>query len=197
MVRELRFESILTALDGLVELSPDDLRKAARLLRRLDWDLERLLETARIDEERRKVLFRIVASMRSSSAKLFQSLGNAKQNGRLRGDWLRFARNDFLELKDDLMALREYLVENADFLRLVCLRDQIGELAGTKPEKLFEELHEAGVISERTWVLLMSYQGSWVEMLRDGEISKQISQLSAWLFELQEVRKARSRAKGG
>ncbi|MGC8817593.1 MAG: hypothetical protein ACP5PX_07365, partial [Candidatus Hadarchaeum sp.] len=62
---------------------------------------------------------------------------------------------------------------------------------GTKPEKLFEELHESGVLSERTWVLLMSCPGSWKELLQNDEISKQISQLSTWLFELQEVRKRR------
>ncbi|MEM3453437.1 MAG: hypothetical protein QW835_07440 [Candidatus Hadarchaeum sp.] len=189
MVRELRVESILTALDEIVELNPDDLGKGSRLLRNLDWHLEQLLEASRIDKERRKGLFKMVTLVRSSSSKFFQSLGNAKQNGQLRGDWLRFARNDFLRLKEDLMALREHLAENADFFRLACLRDQIGELAGTRPEKLFEELHEAGVISERTWVLLMSCPISWREMLRDGEISKQISKLSAWLLELQEVRK--------
>lgn len=194
MAKELTFWSILAALDRLVELDPNNLGTAARLLRRLDSDLERLLEAARIDEERRKNLFRIVASVRSSSTKLLRSLGNAKQNRQLRDDWLRFARNDFLELKEDLMALREHLVENADFFRLACLRDQIGELAGTEPEKIFVELHEAGVISERTWVLLMSYPGSWREMLRVGEISREITQLSAWLHELQEARKRRRTA---
>ncbi|MEM3421482.1 MAG: hypothetical protein QW835_01665 [Candidatus Hadarchaeum sp.] len=189
MVRKLRVESILTALDEIVELNPGDLGKGSRLLRSLDWYLEQLLEAARIDEERRKGLFRMVTLVRSSSAKLFQSLGNAKQSGQLRGDWLRFAQHDFLKLKEDLIALREHLVENVDFFRLACLRDQIGELASTRPEKLFEELHEAGVISERTWVLLMSCPVSWREMLGDGEISKQISKLSAWLLELQEIRK--------
>ncbi|MEM4202029.1 MAG: hypothetical protein QW786_02340, partial [Candidatus Hadarchaeum sp.] len=95
MVRELRVVSILTALDEIVELNPDDLGKGSRLLRNLDWHLEQLLETSRIDKERRKGLFKMVTLVRSSSSKFFQSLGNAKQNGQLRGDWLRFARNDF------------------------------------------------------------------------------------------------------
>ncbi|MBC7218730.1 MAG: hypothetical protein H5T49_01140 [Hadesarchaea archaeon] len=196
MVRRLGFDSILAALDRIMELSPNDLGKAARLLRRLDSDLERLLEAAKIDEGRRKGLVKGVTLVRSASASLFCSLGNARQKGQLSGDWLRFAQNDFLELKEDLMALREFLVENADFVRLACLRDQIGGLAGTNPEKLFEELHEAGVLSERTWVLLISYPGSWKELLRNEEISKQISQLSAWLLEFHEVRKRRT-SEGG
>ncbi|MGC8817400.1 MAG: hypothetical protein ACP5PX_06335, partial [Candidatus Hadarchaeum sp.] len=129
MASELKFESLLADLDRILELSPDDFAKAARLMRKLDSDLERLLEAARIDEGHRKGLFKTVALVRSSAAKLFQSLGNAKGGGQFREDWRRFARNDFLELKEDLMALRELLVENADFFRIACLRERIGELA--------------------------------------------------------------------
>ncbi|MGQ9787731.1 MAG: hypothetical protein ACUVQM_00210 [Candidatus Hadarchaeaceae archaeon] len=191
MVRELGFEFILANLDRILELNPNDLGKAARLLRRLDSNLERLLEAARIVDKHQSKLCKVVNLVRSSLARFFCSLANARDSGELRDDWIRFARNDFLQLKEDLMALREFLVENSDFIRLVCLRDHIDELAGTEPERLFEELHEAGVVSERTWVLLMSYPGCWRELLRKEEILKQISRLSAWLLELHEVRKRR------
>jgi len=189
MGRELTLESLLADLDHILELPQNNPGAASRLLRRLDQNLERVLEAARIDETHRQDLFRIVMPVRASTAELTQSLKSAKEDDQLREDWSRFARRDFAVLREELLALREHMVEDADFLRFACLREQLGELGGTRPERLFEELHEAGALSERTWLLLMSHPGSWRESLRDREISKQISQISAWLLDLHEARK--------
>jgi hypothetical protein len=191
MGRELRLEAVMDDVDRILELDQDSPEKAAKRLRRLDQKLEWLLEASRVDESRWRKLNKAVASVRSAAAEMFQSLGSARRDVQLRQDWLRFARRDFMALKEELLALREQLVGDADFFRLACLRDQIGKLAGTRPERLFQELHEAGFLSERTWVLLMSYPGSGEEWLRDGEVSKQISRISSWLLELQEARKGR------
>ncbi len=196
MAREITYESLLADLDGILELSPGGLPRAGSLLRKLDQDFERLLEAARIDEPRRQALFNALTPMRASAAQLARSLSNAKRGGPLRGDWLRLAQRDFTVLKDELLAVREHAVEEADFVRFACLREQVGELAGTNPSRLFEELHEVGAISERTWVLLMTQPGSWQEALKDKEMSGQLAQISSWLLDLQDARKKRERGEG-
>jgi hypothetical protein len=113
----------------------------------------------------------------------------------MRGDWMRLAQRDFAALKEDLLALREHIVVEADFIKFICLREQIGELGGTKPAKLFEELHQASAISERTWMLLMSQPGSWRDSLKEKEVARQLSQISSWLLDLQEARRKREISK--
>lgn len=191
MGRELTFESVLADLDRILELPQRSSDSAIQPLRKLDQDLELMLDAARIDETRRRSLFKIMTPLRASAAELAQSLARARRGGPMRGDWMRFAERDFAVLKDELLALREFMVAEADFLRFACLREQLGELRSTRPEKLFEELHEAGAISERTWVLLMARPDSWQEALKDKEISKQLAQISAWLLDLQKARKER------
>ena len=196
MAREITYESLLADLDGILELSPGGLLRVGSLLRKLDQAFERLLEAARIDEPRRQALFKALTPMRASAAQLTRSLSNAKRGGPLRDDWLRLAQRDFTVLKEELLAVREHVVEEADFVRFACLREQVGELAGTNPSRLFEELHEVGAISERTWVLLMTQPGSWQEALKDKEMSGQLAQISSWLLDLQDARKKRERGEG-
>ncbi len=191
MGRELTFESVMLDLDRILEMPQSRPRAAIQWLRKLDQDLEVVLAAARIDEPRRRSLLNITTSLRASAAELAQSLARARMGGPMRGDWTRFAERDFSVLKDELLGLREFMTAEADFLRFVCLRDRLGELGGTNPEKLFEELHDAGAISERTWLLLMTRPGSWQDALKDKEISKQLAQISAWLLDLQEAKKER------
>lgn len=191
MGREITPESILDMLDKILESPPKNLHKASSRLKKFDRNIERLLDAAKIDENRRKALLGCVAPFRASYSALARSLGNAKRGGKMCSDWMRLAQRDFSVLKDDLLALREQIVGEADFLKFACLREQIGEIGGTDPKKLFEELHEAGAISERTWLLLMTRPGSWRDALKDREISKQLSQISSWLLDLQETRRKR------
>lgn len=191
MKQGLNFDAVLAGVDSILELSPKNPSTADLLWRKLDPKLDHMLGAAKIDEARHLRLVKVITSLRTAASGLAQSLINVKRGGPMRGDWLRFAEHDLTVLKDELLALREFMTEEADFLRFACLRAQIGELGGTKPEKLFEELHEAGAISERTWVLLMAQPNSWREALKDRELSKQLTQISAWLLDLQEVRKKR------
>ncbi len=193
MSREITYESLLEDMDRILESALGDLPKAGSRLCRLDQDFERLLNAAKIDEPRRRALSKALAPMRASAAQLTKSLSHAKRGGLLREDWLRLAQRDFTVLKDDLLAVREHLVEAADFVRFACLREQLGELAGTDPSKIFEELHGAEAISERTWLLLMTQPGSWQEALKDGEISKQLAHISSWLLDLQDARRRAGR----
>ncbi len=186
------FETVLEAVDRILELSPSDPSSARELWQRLDPMLEGVLGATKIDAACHARMTKLMTSLRTAASKLIQSLLNSRRGGPLRDDWVRFAERDLIKLKDELLALREFMVEEADFLRLACLRAQLRELSGTDPEKLFEELHGAGAISERTWVLLMAQPGSWRKALKDRELSQQLTRISRWLLDLQETREGRS-----
>lgn len=191
MKQKLTLETTLAAIDSILGLLPEEVRKAEPLWRELDQKLDLVLDATKIDEVRHRNLIEVSTPPRNAASRLSQSMINARRSGPMRGDWKRFAERDLAVLKDELMALRESMLEEADFLRFACLRAQLSELGGTNPERLFNELHEAGAISERTWVLLMSQPNSWREALKDKEISKHLAQISAWLLDLQEVRGGR------
>jgi hypothetical protein len=91
-------------------------------------------------------------------------------------------------MKDELLALKEFLVVEAEFIRFSLDRTQLLLAGRCDPEKLFRELHEAGAVSERTWVLLMSYPGSWKKAVEKPGVAEQLQQISRRLFDLQEVR---------
>jgi hypothetical protein len=153
----------------------------------LDW----LLCTTKFDAARHGRLAELGVSLKAAAAKFLQSLLNARHGGPLRGDWVRFAERDFIKLKDEVLALREFLVEEADFLKFACLRARLRNLSKLNPEKLFEELYEERAISERTWVLLMAQPNSWRKALKDREVSGELARISGWLLDLQEVRRER------
>ena len=191
MKRGLTFDAVLAAVDGILELQQDP-GDANSLWRKLDPMLDRMLLAAKIDAVRHQRLSEVLSPIRAAASKFTQSLANAKRGGYTRGDWMRFAERDLIRLKDELSALREFMIEKADFLRFACMRTQLEGLRRIEPEKLFEELHEAGAISEHTWALLMARPNSWRKALKDREISKQLVRISGWLFDLQEAKRERT-----
>ncbi len=185
------FEAVLAAVDSILGLSPKTLWTTGELWRELDRLLEWLLAAVELDTTRHARMAGLVTPLKTVASELAQSLLNAKQSGSLRGDWVRFAERDLIKLKDELLALREFMIEETDFLKFACLRAQLRELGGINPEKLFEELHEVGAISERTWVLLMAQPNSWRKAVKNRELSEQLARISGWLLDLQEARRER------
>lgn len=188
MKQKLMFDAVLAAVDGILEL-PQNPSRVGTIWQELDPMLDQLSSAAKIDATHYKRLYELLSPLKAAASVFVQSVVNAKVGGSMRDDWMRFAERDLVRLKDELLALREFMVEEADFLRFACLRVQLEGLGRTNPEKLFEELHEAGAISERTWVLLMTHPASWSKALKDRELSRQLARISGWLLDLQEARK--------
>jgi len=184
----LTFDAVLAAVDGILEV-PQDPSHANSLWRKLDTMLEQMLFAAKIDAARHQRLSKVLSPIRAAASKLTQSLANAKRGGHVRGDWMRFAERDLIRLKDEISALREFMIKEADFLRFACLQARLEGLGRINLEKLFEELHEAGAISERTWTLLITRQNSWQKAFKDRELSKRLARISGWLFDLQEAKR--------
>jgi len=188
---EPTFEAILTAIDRLLELSPREVSSGGELWPKLDNMLDGLLGAAKFDAARHGRLAELVASLKAAAAQFLQSLLNVRCGGPLRDDWTRFAERDFIKFKDEVLALREFLVGEADFLKFACLRARLRDLGRIDPEKLFEELHEERAISERTWVLLMTPPNAWQKALKNREVSGELARISGWLLDLQEARRER------
>lgn len=191
MGNELTLEAVLTAVDRLLELSPREVSSAGELWSKLDNILDGLLGAAKFDAARHGRLAALVASLKAAAAQFLQSLLNVRRGGPLRDDWTRFAERDFIKFKDEVLALREFLVGEADFLKFACLRARLRDLGRIDPEKLFEELHEERAISERTWVLLMAQPNAWQKALKNREVSGELARISSWLLDLQEARRER------
>jgi len=188
---EPTFEAILTAIDRLLELSPREVSSGGELWPKLDNMLDGLLGAAKFDAARHGRLAELVASLKAAAAQFLQSLLNVRCGGPLRDDWTRFAERDFIKFKDEVLALREFLVGEMDFLKFACLRARLRDLGRIDPEKLFEELHEERAISERTWVLLMTPPNAWQKALKNREVSGELARISGWLLDLQEARRER------
>lgn len=188
---ELTLEAVLTAVDRLLELSPREVSSAGELWSKLDNILDGLLGAAKFDAARHGRLAELVASLKAAAAQFLQSMLNMRRGGPLRDDWTRFAERDFIKFKDEVLALREFLVGEADFLKFACLRARLRDLGRIDPEKLFEELHEERAISERTWVLLMAQPNAWQKALKNREVSGELARISSWLLDLQEARRER------
>ncbi len=188
---ELTFEAVLTAVDRFLELPPQEVSSAGGLWQKLDNMLDGTLCAAKFDTARHGRLAELVASLRAAAAQFLQSLLNARRGGPLRNDWARFAERDLIKLKDEVLALREFMVGEADFLKFACLRARLRDLSRVDPEKLFKELHEGRAISERTWVLLMAQPNAWRKALKDHEVSEELTRISGWFLDLQEARRAR------
>jgi len=188
---ELTFEELLTVVDRFLELPPRDVSSAGGLWPKLDNMLDWILVATKFDAPLHGRFAELVASLKAAAAKFLQSLLNARRDDSLRDDWTRFAEHDLIKLKDEVLALREFLVDKADFLKFACLRASLRDLSRVDPEKLFNELHEGRAISERTWVLLMTQPNAWRKALKDRKISEELARISGWFLDLQEARRAR------
>ena len=188
---ELTFEAVLTAVDRLLDVSPREMSSGGEFWPKLDNMLDGILGATKFDTARHGRLAELVASLKAAAAQFLQSLLNVGRGGSLRDDWARFADRDLLKLKDEALALREFLVGEADFLKFACLRASLRDLGRIDPEKLFEELHEERAISERTWVILMSQPNAWRKALKNREVSGELARISSWLLDLQEARRER------
>jgi len=188
---ELTFEAFLTIVDRFLELPPRDVSSAGGLWPKLNNMLDWTLVATKFDAPLHGRFAELVASLKAAATKFLQSLLNARRGDSLRDDWTRFAEHDLIKLKDEVLALREFLVDKADFLKFACLRASLRDLSRVDPEKLFNELHEGRAISERTWVLLMTQPNAWRKALKDRKISEELARISGWFLDLQEARRTR------
>jgi hypothetical protein len=178
-------ERALKLIDAFLKLPGDGFKAAEKLWTELTKSIQELEVAVKGDPERSNLLRKTVVRLKASASKLARSASVI--SGPLREDWKRFAENDLEALKDELLALQEFISAEREFLGRALRRVALWELGLADPERLFKELHQAGAISERTWVLIMTHPKSLREV-KDREVSDRLRKIAQLLFELQEVR---------
>jgi len=192
MSHESTFEDLLKDIDQLIKISPTNFSTAGERGEVICRSIREFKDAIELDARQRGSLDRLLASVDHANKQLTQSVLNFREDRRLRSDWARFAQRDLIRLKDEILALQEFLVANANSFKL-------GSRAGTKPnidfEKLLKLLHDENAISERTFVMLTAHLAqNGRPKLKDNKIIEQVSRISTHLSELCEIRRVSSDA---
>jgi len=187
MPHELTLESLLKEIDGLVKLSSSNFSAAGKRGEAVCKAIKEFKDAIEPDARQHDSLNQLFAAVDRAAGQLTQSVLNLQKDRRLRGDWARFARRDLIRLKDEVLALREFLVANANSFKP-------SSRASARPsvdlEKLLEVLHEDNAISERTFVMLTAHLvQNGRSKPKDPAIIEQISRISTYLSELHEIRR--------
>jgi len=192
MSHEPTLECLLKEIDGLVTLSPSNFSMASKRGAAICRAIEELKSAVEPNARQSDGLNQLSAAVDRAAGQLTQSLLNLRKDGRLRGDWARFAQRDLIRLKDEALALREFLVANANSFKP-------SSRASARPsvdlEKLLEVLHEDNAISERTFVMLTAHLAqNGRSKPKDPAIIEQISRIHVHLSELHEIRRVSGNA---
>ena len=187
MPHELTLESLLKEIDGLVKLSSSNFSAAGKRGEAVCKAIKEFKDAIEPDAGQHDGLNQLFAAVDRAAGQLTQSVLNLQKDRRLRGDWARFARRDLIRLKDEVLALREFLVANANSFKP-------SSRASARPsvdlERLLKVLHEDNAISERTFVMLTAHLAqNGRSKPKDPAIIEQISRISAYLSELHEIRR--------
>lgn len=177
---------LFSDVDVFLGLEPSSIERADELGRRIKKNAEELEEAIQ-DEEVRKKFKDNLAGLDKQSSKLARSVLNSRK-GSLRLDWRRFARRDFDRLKDEVLALREFLILHRETIRKFLNRLEYGaDLA-----ELVEAIYGEGALHQTTYVGLTN---SLVEASEEDiqevmdKSSERISRISRWASILHEVRR--------
>jgi len=192
MSHEPTLECLLKEIDGLVKLSSSNFSVAGKRGEAICKAIKEFKDAIEPDAGQRDSLNQLFAAVDRAAGQLTQSVLNLRKDRRLRGDWARFARRDLIRLKDEVLALREFLVANANSFKP---SSQASARSSVDLEKLLEVLHEDDAISERTFVMLTAHLAqNGRSKPKDPAIIEQISRIYVQLSELHEIRRVSGNA---
>ncbi len=188
-----KLDRLIQAIDDLIRLSPSELpsvSEQAVMIARIAEGLRNLGLDAEPDERLRE----LTRAFNSAAAKLSQSVSNSKR-GPLRSDWARLAERDLIVVKEEALALHEFLSKNYERLRSAVEPALARRGRDIDLRRLVEELRRERAMDERTWALFVGYLGEsgrpWQRELEDEKVLEQLVRISSWLSDLKELRGGR------
>jgi hypothetical protein len=186
MSRKPPAATLLRKLGTLIEASPAKISAANEWGSRVCQAIDEFKDAVEMDAQRLQDMNRLAAGVDRAAKRLIQSAHNLKKDKRLRADWARLAELDLQRLKDEALALHEFLLANANSFKL---KPQARVVPFMDLQKLLEELRENDAIGERAFFLLTTYLAKNKHpKLKDQAVIDQLSQISIYLSELREVR---------
>ena len=187
MPHEPKLQGLLKEIDWLVKLSPNSFSAAGNGGGAVCKAIREFKDAIEPNTHQSDSLNQLYAAVDRAAGQLTQSVLNLKKDGRLRGDWARFARRDLIRLKDEALALREFLVANANSFKP---SSRANAMPSVDLGEMLEVLHNDGAISERTFVMLTAHLSqNGRSKPKDPAIIEQISRISTYLSELHEIRR--------
>lgn len=185
---EQKLQVIIKEIDLLVKLSPSNFSASCKASARVCKGIKEFRDSVEPNADQSYRLNQLHAAVDQSASQLMQSMVNLRKDRRLHGDWARFAKLDIIRLKDELLALREFLIVNLNSFKPISR--SIG-MNSVDLEILLEVLQKERAISERTFVMLTVHLAQNAQSKpEDPKIIEQISRISAHLSELHEIREA-------
>lgn len=178
-------EQVLELMEDFLKLPAERFKDAEKVWCELSEFIPELETATKEEPPLSKKLGELTNALKHSASKLTRSVSASK--GSLADDWKSFAERDLESMKDEVMALQEFILEERDRLKKGLRRATLWKNGCIDPERLFKELHEMGAISERTWVLIMTHPASLREV-KDREASERLRRIAKLHLELQEVR---------
>lgn len=170
-----------------LELGPGEVKKGNKFGKELVESCEEI-ENLILDKEMKSNLRSILSKLNSYSSRLSRDVSNLEE-GSLPRDWKRFAKQDFSRLKDEVLALEEFLLAHE-----MEIRKRLYEVKyGMNVKELFLRLTREEAIDE----IVRSRLSKLVEDMEEEELrekfeenEERLRRISKWLFMLKEVKNA-------
>jgi hypothetical protein len=192
MYHKQKLQSLIKEIDLIVKLSPSSISASCKGSAKVCKAIREFREAIEPNVNQSDRLNQLHAAVDQAACQVTQSLVNLRKDRRLRGDWTRFAKRDIIRLKDELFALREFLLVNVNSFKPNSV--SIG-MHSLDLERLLEVLQKERAISERTFVMLTVHLAqNGRSKPKDQKIIEQISRISVNLSELHEIREASDNA---
>jgi hypothetical protein len=186
MYHKQKFQDLIKEIDSLIKLSPSSLSASHKASSKVCKGIREFRDAIDPSVTQSDRLDQLHAAVDQATSQLMRSMANARKDRRLREDWARFAKRDIIRLKDELLALREFLVVNSDSFKPISR--SIG-IDGVNLDTLLEDLQKEGAISERTFVMLTVHLArNGRSRSEDHKIIEQILHISTHLSELHKIR---------
>ncbi|KXB01327.1 hypothetical protein AKJ43_03470 [candidate division MSBL1 archaeon SCGC-AAA261D19] len=185
MMENRLLKKLFSKVDLILKLELGEIQRAHELVEEILCGSKEILNIPQnkgVEEELEDILSRL----EKWSGELSRSVLNSERCS-LSQDWVRFARNDFAKLKDEILALREFLVRHQRGLQKSLNEARYGADLEDLVELLWEEeIPHRAILGQLTKRLSEMNE---TERQRATEIfSKRISRMSLWLSILQEAR---------
>ncbi len=175
-------------IDCFLDLPNSSVSKANELGEKICKGAKELQNTARMDPKAQKKLEQLTSKLENISAHLSRSILNSNQ-GTFQRDWARFAQAESIKLKDEVLALREFLTLNAE-----AIERSLKEMRGILLEELPEILREERAIHEITYAKLTKRLSEFSRRelrKQEREAGEHLTRISGWLSSLREIRQVK------
>jgi len=180
-------EHLLKKLDEFVNLPASSLPEASKLGEEISKSAREFSDTVNLPPRPRKRLDLLVAKISSLSSRLTRSVANSRR-GTFRRDWARFAQSEIVRLKDEALALREFLLS---YRRTTEKKARPPMPMPSLPE-IIEALHSEGAIHEVTYAKIikcLSKMGSRALRKQERRMEERLLRMWSWLSDLRKIRR--------